>query len=602
MHPLIAHLSLACLAVSAGTVLAQRSPPAIERPTLEAPADDAEKRAAITALARVDAPPTGFMIVQPLASQYAAGLPVIRADSGRELVARHLLVRPRASAGQLSSESDSAPATPSPLHALLDQWLGPAPSLDVRELSPGTTTAALQPLIDEGWALVALVEQPVRREGTTLVVGTQRAGVRWLPALPQAAVRGELATAPVSEALRQRLLADPTEHWRLWLLTGEDPSAADAAASATDRDEAATQDPDSLLARAIAQRDIARLALALSTLQQEDAPLHARFIRRLSLQAALGDGLVLPVWPAGQALQSLWEDAADTRISPARRAQRIARWLSEQPLGAAWVQQDAQPLQAAPSPRGPAAYRAMLQLVNLDDAAQVAWLRIADGLQPAPELEPLAPLALRQVVVPHASGEQPDASSLRAPSTRAVLGLGTWSFATPLLLAPARAMPPALGLGTLRTDLSLQRWLAGDSGAEASAGSAGLGATLLRIVDGNGPAWWLVVRLPSDSRAGSPQGAGAAWRVRVELGPQRTRIEADAARDLPVGAVLDAQPDAPALWLRVPPQAIASGELLLGLTLEHAGQRASWPRALVPWQAEPSQARINLAAWDVEAR
>jgi hypothetical protein len=675
--------SLVALPVAVAQPARQPLPQAIARPTLDAPTDDAEKNAAITALPRVDAPPPqGLgpalatasasmpvpvpMLVFPNASHYAAGPPIIRADSGRELQATHLLVRARSPqiAGLAPNLAPTLAPSSSP-SAVLNQWLRPAPSLEVRDVLATDTTQTLQPLVDEGWTLVALVQQPSRREGSTLVIGPQRAGVRWLPELDAATLQSLVtpATPPIDDALRARLLADPSEHWRLWLLTGEVQSLASL--DATTSRPASELSPSELrpssqsqngqsqngraLQLALAQRDLARAASMLIMLQQQDKPLAQRVVRRLTLRVPVGDGLLMPAWPTAESLAALWEDAANTAASPARRAERIARWLEEQPTGAAWVQHDARTITrprdaSAPSVQA-TSFASILRLINLDDTPQVAWLRLPTPSRTSTDtssldLQPLAPGTFRELVVPHLSTIAVDGRSNEQASTQAnaaSLGLGTWSFSTPLLLSAAPALPPQLALGTLRTDLSLPRWLAGNTSLDT-----GLSLRLLRIASEDAHAWWLTIDVPSaqPSPAELPaQPEAAAWRVRIDLGPNRTRIDVQSNMPLPEGVVLapnpasagasgpDAQSPPATLWVRLPQDqtttrpfetsqagVIQTGisqtgisqtstpDLLLGLTLDANGSRASWPRALVPWQAEPSQARIDLRAWDVQPR
>jgi len=60
------------------------------------------------------------------------------------------------------------------------------------------------------------------------------------------------------------------------------------------------------------------------------------------------------------------------------------------------------------------------------------------------------------------------------------------------------------------------------------------------------------------------------------------------------------EPDRWTAIVRVPSDAVESrGILRIGLErTDSRGLRSAWPRAMLPWQAVPGRAVIDLAAWD----
>lgn len=641
--------AIGLLAACSSAVLAQRavspqdrsrqaSPQRIiERGTLEAPADDAEQRAARAGVARIDAPATGPMIVAVPAALWERGAPVIRADSGRELTTTHLLVRVSRVAPALPSTPSASDASRVARATLLDQWLGKTPRFEVQQVPAGATRASLQASFDEGFGTVALVQQPARREGTTLVVGSQRANVRWLPPVaPSSLVQGWLVQSSLAKNSQQaanilnvdntlltRLRSDPTQQWRLWLLTddGQQPLADQPLADQSINNQSIATSPpaatpDNALAdqltAAVAARDVARISAIMLALQSVRPEVATRLHTRLTRQIVLATELVMPAWTADQAeLEQLWDDALQPRLSPIRTSEIVERWLDAQPAGAAWIEDDGaaissqQPTSVARTPLA-----ARVHLANLETREAVAWLRVGTQSVASPELQTLAPGKTMAITIPHSQASDAAwASEPVAAATNVRMGLGTWTFEAPLLLRDAPATPPQLALGVLRQDLSLLRWLsAGTARAAptllASAGDLATYATavsLFRVTNEAGSRWMIAAECEAPPELTSDV-------LRLELGTQRVRVDVRKTDAPRVGEVeIDTSlRDVWRAWVWVPESAIIDNTLMLGISREttdaSGSERACWPRAVVPWQAELPRARIDLGAWDPIAK
>jgi hypothetical protein len=550
------------------------------------------------------------MIVTLPAQLWEKGPPVIRAESGRELTATYALVRVvQATTAQADTRAQ-----------LLDHWLGAAPRFEARPIAADATRQTLQALFDDDWSAIALVEQPAKREGATLVVGSQRASVRWLqnesrtPRWP--ALHAQLmqqAGRHTDDAIVQHLVRNPAEHWRAWLLTGEIPALSPA------------NTLENEIARAVAARGIARAATAMEALASVQpsvaSQLHARLTRTLMLEGEL----TIPAWTASQSeLEQLWDDASSTSATPLRRTELVQRWLKSQPAGVAWVEDDASVMREQPRLTDGELPRlcARIKLANLESEPLVSWVRVGDGsvkqvamkqavdtqtaeigsvgAGTSPEMQTLAPGKTTAIVIPHADRNDTDTT---ATSVRA--GLGTWVFESPLLLRNAFATPPQFVLGSLRSDHTLESWLAGSSTTSAlgTLTDVATSASLMRITNAAGSKWVLMIECDSEASL-------TREVVRVEVGPTRTRIDISPTSASEPGRVIveqrTSEPKGWRAWVWIPDEAIEDKTLMLGLSRETTGpngtQRACWPRAIVPWQSELPRARIDLATWDPLAR
>jgi hypothetical protein len=102
--------------------------------------------------------------------------------------------------------------------------------------------------------------------------------------------------------------------------------------------------------------------------------------------------------------------------------------------------------------------------------------------------------------------------------------------------------------------------------------------------------------------------------IRVWLGPAGSPstiytilwngdIRDESPNPAPPGAIaarVAIEPKRLSCWIPLPAQAIEpSGVLRLGVErLDERGVRSAWPRAMMPWEAEPGRAAIDTRAWE----
>jgi hypothetical protein len=483
-----------------------------------------------------------------------------------------------------------------------------APVLRVRAVSGipagGTSTGKLA---DGVTVLVHWLEAPAGQApaGVTARVLSEEA-------MESAWVRGALAT----------LDASPLTRWRARLARGE--LFAEGVAGSFDAEVVET------LARGLE----AQWRTGLTRLALRDQNAARRVAQQLCLTTDFGGGIIVPAWePEGSSLDSLLERlllAPDTDAL----VQGALAWIDEHPALVSWVIDDAGANDATTgAPEG------TLGVANLSGVPMAAWTSaetMKGGAIPAgTEITAVSPWSARRVPAggyDAASGLAPASLSLEQALKGERVRLHAGDTTRTLTMYDARipAIAPGVRVGPLQADWRLASWRSttddgpGPWGAARSPMDGAWTTTGLvyRGVDaplgneGSGPDRWLLYL--EVGVAPTATEAREEDSVRVWLGPLgRPRMVLRVMRD---GRVLDESPpgaegssgrDVPRLartaatargwscWLGIPVTAVEAGGLLrLGVErTDPRGVRSCWPRAAMPWQAEPSRVAIDTAGW-----
>lgn len=518
-------------------------------------------------------------------------VPRVRLDDGRTLEAhwyRVIVTMPR--------DSDLAPGQ--------GEWL-PAPGVwstyqlddagDFRERA-----------VRNVGTRVMTVRLPTDASGQSLWVGQRRIPVRWLPALTSVLAQGEKGPfQPIltDNASRLALLPliraeslTPIGRWRFRMLTdGLSPTAAAGVGL--------TPVFDDPVIEAIAKQNEARWRIALALLWRSDADLAMRLMRRLTMIVDFA-GVAAPAWPMDQRmLDSLLSDLLDPHSPPEQLAVKVEDWIESQPRAAAWVDDDAGTEDVATShPIG------SIAVCNLSDRATLAWIGSPHERAGAN----LIPLPMGETRILTVRGEGTSSSDL-------IANAGKWNRRLTIAACHAPVTPPGLQIGPLFPDFTLSSW----TQAATDSGSSGRWPTtrpewathaILQQRNEPGSSWELYV----ECRGSTPPIAGlpsSEESVRIWLGARGSpisvlrvtsdgRVSDEAIRtDLaPTPADVRVARTAGSWSFRIPIPARAigaNGVLRIALTrTDSMKRRSSWPRPMLPWQAEPGRAGLDLRAWD----
>lgn len=400
--------------------------------------------------------------------------------------------------------------------------------------------------------------------------------------------------SPAFSALIQPERSSPVRRWRATLVTEGlqliDPVQAES--RLTDLPLALSSDPLTALA---AQQE-ARWAVALTRLWHDDPDLCAQLRRSLGAVATFDSGVLAPVWsPDTGPLDELLFALLNPRATTQSRTRAASLFLADQPVGVCWVQDDAGRVDAS---TGRAL--ATVGLTNLSERATLAWAA-PPSADVAPALEPLAPRTTMML------------TSETTPARVEGLGevsahVGRWGVLRTTIAEPLPVRPPGLRMGPLAPGWTLAEWLGGEE-PKAGAGDTGwTTAALLERMPGSDGAWTIYVEClrPASS-------ANDSDSVRIWLGPLTRptsvlRITRDGSlrdelssgsRAALIGEVR-ATPDRWSFRVALPPDAIPDdGSLMIAMErLSTGGRRWSWPRPMMPWQAEPGRLRVDLNAWE----
>lgn len=328
---------------------------------------------------------------------------------------------------------------------------------------------------------------------------------------------------------------------------------------------------------------------AIGRLCRADAAIGLQVARRL-VQVGY-----LPTTDSGGSWGVLWCEAdphmLDTLMTspPSGLATAGTSFLAGQPSALAWVRDDAglrDPIAGTPLAR--------IGVVSLSDQRAIGSLSFA-GQAPG-EPTPFRPF-IGQLL--SAAPAQPKA----AAGTLATIKVGATSLSFPVGTSPTPAAPPGVLLGPFCRDWTLASFrrqvpvpIGGVAGSLVLTGGTGAAAAAP-------PLWVVYIECRTDAGADI-----TAERLRVWAGPSGSPVFA--VEVSPEGAVatrVGAAP--PASVSRIPggwcatvtlPAAAIEGSGTLRLSIEHVaanGMRSTWPRAMLPWQAEPGRLSIDTAAW-----
>lgn len=324
-----------------------------------------------------------------------------------------------------------------------------------------------------------------------------------------------------------------------------------------------------------AQQIETRWRAALARLWNIDPDLAREAERTLWLTANLGGTSRWPMWPADPIeLESLSDTLNDPSLSATQQADRVRRWLDDQPRVLIWI---AEPALDSPG--------LSLGALNLTPETEVLWARRPND---APTPHELAPGVAHLITL---SG-----SPAWTISTRdRVIELSDPSL-------PTLAVPPGVLIGPLLRDWTLASLRAGSPRADAA---SDVRCLLYAIPGEAGPDSPRVWRLHAEARALPDDEA-----LRMSLGPLGApRGIFRCARDGSIHLERGAMPDQPAIvfadasrWTaRIPIDTShieETGMLRLGLErLDPSGRRWSWPVARFPWDDQPGRALLDLRAW-----
>lgn len=461
--------------------------------------------------------------------------------------------------------------------------------------------AATRPSAAGSWSLV--IDLPYTAVGQGLWIGSDRYPLNWLPdpSLVRSGEGGEPWTAPLGADVPPSLLAmavseaqSPVRRWRYLLLSrGLKPPPPDSDESAG---LPALSDP---VLEALARQTEARWRIAIALLWGADAEVAGRVKRRLAAGLDFGNGNVAPAWASGEVeLGALQSDLLSPRLDASQRSERAKAWLDSLPPAAGWVIDDAG-LRDAVSGRA----ISTCGIANLTERTTLGW-GVPVGEAAAPDLTTLEPSAAREiaVIVP-----PPERGAVRL-TTPITLHAGRWSSVRPVAADRLPAAPPGLKIGTLVGDWRMDALVAGAPDAEMTGDPAWATAGLVYRAADEGDQWSLYLECRQ------PPGQSKPETVRVWLGAfgstrsiLKVSSEGAASDELAPGRSLDSAA-APVIvhhddkWiLRIPiPATRIEPDHTIRIAVERTdarGRRSAWPRPMLPWQAEPGRAWVDLGAW-----
>ena len=633
------HLRLVIAATFAASVLcacaSKQFGPPVKR-GVEAPTEPRGRDPLGELMPRIDAitgqpivvlvPPEVLDAISPKDRNGTRSLPTILLDDGTRLRARgyDLFIRP-------APASNVEPADPDA--ARMARWLGVSWEWTVREWAEPATTDQPEGSPQAG---LFLIEPPLGTASTSIWLGERQVPVQWLPTSSNLAASNPTIKlsptlpanafgSPVARVMLREESTNPLTRWRARLALdalAPAPRSADAPAAAA---------PLELLA---SQQD-QRWHAALFRLATHDAELAARLSARLGRFVMVDDRLPVPAWEADLGLlEQLLDDLLNPRLSPERRAEFAQAFLASQPSGVAWVTDDAGLLVKREAdterPRQPWASVAVANLT--DRAATCSVMSLMDDTTPEPRAILPGQVVLWTAPL-QASLESGDLAPIATPTPTLALtagsrlaeldvAIGGWSTRVAVLDGLLRATPPGLATGPFQPDLSMTEWLA-EASADRQDPAWATAALLQRVRtprEGVLPdrAWEIFVeaRVPTNLEAsgldpatdalflyaGPPGAPTAAWRIARD-GTITNLLPAAAAIEDELGAtqraVTSTLPDRWTFRIPLPINTIEpDGLMRLGLfRIDPRGIRSSWPRALTPWQAEPSRAAIDTKSW-----
>ncbi|MCC6229889.1 MAG: hypothetical protein IT432_11765 [Phycisphaerales bacterium] len=491
-------------------------------------------------------------------------------------------------------------------------WLPPAATwtVDTKPASDGEGREG----IGATWVLV--MQLPADAAGQNVWVGNSKLPLNWLPA-PSALVRSNdrfgwpapMQAAKLTPELRALLAPEaesPVRRWRHRLLTtGLDPRR-EAEQRLT---LGLSEFPDPIL-EALARQSEGRWSVAIAWLWRDRPELAQRLAWRVACVVDFGEGHVAPAWPIDQAdLDALVSDLVDPDLSTDGRIARAETWLKSQEPMVAWLADDGG--QSSPDPDDESLTNTVssVMIANMTDRG----VTVAAGPPGAkPELMAIDPLRVTALaaVIPGTSrvkDEQNEAGG------SLVLSSGSWGVSLSPLADRVPVRPPGRKFGGLRADLTIRSWRS-PSSVESASTLPETRAVLARgsPVSGGDDSWFLMVECRRVSLADDP----SKDRVEVWIGPrEHPRLVVQLAAIGEATLIQAERPDEmrsiaervrfvkeESRWAAFVPidDAFIEPESLLRIGLvrvDARGVRGSWPRAMLPWQVEPSRVLFSLREW-----
>jgi hypothetical protein len=560
------------------------------------------------ALASAQSTPAASLVVDPIE-------PRIDVVAGATLVAPVRVVGDPTKFESLSSRLDDGRKVSALLRCIsvsLDPgapatWLPPPGVWKVDKKAPGEGFGAT-------WVLV--MQLPPDAAGQSVWVGNSKLPLNWLPS-PAALVRAgksfdwpaPLDASKLTPELRDLLTPEaesPVRRWRYRLVTtGLDPRR-----EAELRLTLGVSEFSDPVLEALARQGESRWSVAIAWLWRDRPDLAQRVAQRVARIVDFGDGHQAPAWPIDQAeLDSLAADLVDPELSTQGRIARAETWLRAQEPLVAWLTDDAGLSAPDPGDESLTLSVTTASIANLSDrAATVAY---GEG-GAKPELSPVGPgqVATLSAAMRTASAETPRTSD---SSAAFVLSSGPWSVSLSPLWSRVPVGPPGRTMAGFRPDFTLRSWRSPSSTVDGPAPAETRAMLTRGSTTLNGEMTWnVLIECRRGSRADDPT------RDRVELwvGPhghprlviqltamgEATLIQGEHPEEVRsiVDGVRILKEDS--RWVAIVPLDAASIEpesiVRLGLVrIDARGVRASWPRAMLPWQLEPSRVSFSLKAW-----
>ena len=503
-------------------------------------------------------------------------------------------------------------------------WLPTPPSFEV--VRPDEPGAGMGP---GSWMM--RLSFPLSASGQGFWLGGVRYEPNWLPdprRLVNAGVVGRAWSSPLVEDERAdpmlvRLIESYHEHplyaWRYDLAMdrftpGEEfdqpedgGPIEDLAALRAEIDQPEPFDP---ITRDLADIERARWQVALARLWNADPTLSLPVRDRLAgvIESPWG---FLPAWTVDQAqIDDLLDALLDTRSSDERIARHVRSWLEESEKAIGWVIDDAGRQDAITGEFLPT-----IGVVNTTETTVLAWARAPDLSSPS-DLTPLMPSQVQML-----RGEIQAMDFARPDRGAGVeVRVGDWDGYLPALGLAIPASPPGFALGPLRARWTLDAWRSMDDARAAEVPRDRSAAVLLF----KGPATAIASAVGPAPRAAGGQewtlyieartaGGSADDSVELWFGPygqplRVLRVFADGrlvdgltGKDPPgISAQVVRLADRWVGRLALPPGVVEEGQMVrIGVVRrDGCGLVSSWPRRMLPGQAEPGRVAVRLDAWD----
>ena len=468
-----------------------------------------------------------------------------------------------------------------------------------------------------------MVDLPLDAIGQGIWLGTHRAALSWLPSPDMVRTDagpvdwsppfGERTRAPSFLRLSEPERESPIRRWRYRLATrGMTPAINPTLNPGGGADPGPDAFTDPVL-ESFAMLTECRWQVALASLWISNRDLCNRIKRRLSATVDFGDGNAAPVWPVKQSeLDVLLSDLLNSRLNPTQQVERATAWLENQPDGAAWVIDDAGQRDAVTGQPV-----STCGVCNLSEKDLLGWT-VAGRSPGSPELARIGSFTASSIAatLTPVEDDKPAGVTMRnsPKATTLEVYLGQWSTTRAATLDRIPARPPGIRIEPFRREWRLDTWLEGGTGtpvddAWSAAGLLYLDTLPQAPADGAAADRWAIFlecRSPAIGREETIRvwlGAYGAPAAVLKIGSTGSVIDELATKQglepLVRGVSIIRQGDTWSARVPIPARCIEKdGTLRLGIErTDGRGRRSSWPRPLLPWQAEPGRIAVDTAAW-----